>query len=153
VGEFFQIGVVRAAVIDRPQPAPPEQLGQLVGIDLIALVPVPGRPPPIADDDPMDERRDQVVQPLRLGPFFERDVNRAAQTAEKLDDRGPVRLQDAPGQHPPALLPDRGHGRCLMHVERDILGGPCHESRSLLLGSMGLGRLHGSSKGRALNMR
>jgi hypothetical protein len=40
-----------------------------------------------------------------------------------------------------------------MHIQRDILGGPFHESRSLLLGSMGLRRFHGSSKGRAFNMR
>jgi hypothetical protein len=31
-------------------------------------------------------------------------------------------------------------------------GGPFHECRSLL-GSTGLGRLHGNNKGRALNMR
>jgi len=40
----------------------------------------------------------------------------------------------------------------LVDVQRDILGGPFHESRSLL-GPTGLGRLYGSSKGRALNMR
>ena len=40
-----------------------------------------------------------------------------------------------------------------MDVQRDILRGPFHESRSLLLWSTGLGRLHGSSKWRVLNMR
>jgi len=39
-----------------------------------------------------------------------------------------------------------------VYVERDILRGPFHESRSLL-GTTGLGRLYGSSKGRTLNMR
>ncbi len=48
-----------------------------------------------------------------------------------------------------AVLGDRG---CLVHVQRHILGCPFHESRSLLW-TTGLGRLHGSSKGRALNMR
>lgn len=37
-----------------------------------------------------------------------------------------------------------------MHIERPILGAVLHECRSVLLRSMGLGRLHGSSKGRAL---
>jgi len=41
---------------------------------------------------------------------------------------------------------------CLVDVQRDILGSPFHESRSLLW-STGLGRLDGSSKRRALNMR
>lgn len=36
-------------------------------------------------------------------------------------------------------------------VEPPRLGGALHESRSLLW-AMGLGQLHGSSKGRALNM-
>jgi hypothetical protein len=47
---------------------------------------------------------------------------------------------------------DRRQRGCLMHIERDILGGAFHESRSLLW-STDLRQLHGSSKGRALNMR
>jgi len=39
-----------------------------------------------------------------------------------------------------------------VNVQRDILGSPFHESRSLLW-ITGPGRLHGNSKGRALNMR
>ena len=41
---------------------------------------------------------------------------------------------------------------CLVDVQRDILGSPFHESRSLLW-STDLGRLDGSSKRRVLNMR
>jgi hypothetical protein len=55
-----------------------------------------------------------------------------------------------PHATPPALTA-RGHRHCLMHVQRDILRRPFHESRSLLW-AMGLRQLHGSSKGRALNM-
>jgi hypothetical protein len=40
----------------------------------------------------------------------------------------------------------------LMHIQRDILRGPFHESRSLLLGSMGLGRSMVAARG-AFNMR
>src|SRR6266571_9338779 len=63
-----------------------------------------------------------------------------------------VGRQHTPCDHPPALLPHRRHRGCLVDVQRDILGGPIHEGRSLLWAT-GLGRLHGSSKGRALNMR
>ncbi len=37
-------------MIDRAQPAQPKQLGQPVGIDLIALVALAGHPSPITDD-------------------------------------------------------------------------------------------------------
>jgi hypothetical protein len=139
-------------VIDRAQAAAPQQLRQPVGIHLVALVPLPGLPPPIADDDSINERRDQIVQPLRLGPFLKGDVHGAAHAAEELPDRGALRRQHAPGNHAAALLSHRRDGACLVDIERDILGGPFHESRSLLW-STGPRRLHGSSKGRALNMR
>jgi len=57
-------------MIDRAQPAAAKLLRQLVGIDLIGLVPLPRRPAAIADDDPIHERCQQVVQPLRLGAFL-----------------------------------------------------------------------------------
>jgi hypothetical protein len=136
----------------RPQAAAPEQLGQLVGIHLVALVAVAGPSPLIAHDDPIDERGHQPVQPLRLGPFLKGDVHAAAHAAEELDERWRLRGQDRPRDHPPAVVPDRGHRHCLMDVQRHILRRPFHESRSLLW-AMGLRHLHGSSKGRALNMR
>jgi len=139
-------------VIHRAQAPASEQLGQLVGIDLIALVPVPGLPPLIAHDYPIDERGHEFVQPLRLGPFLKGDVHGAAHPTEELDDRRPRGRQDGPREHVPALFPYRGHRRCLMDVQRDILRRPFHESRSLLW-AMGLRQLHGSTKGRALNMR
>ena len=51
-----------------------------------------------------------------------------------------------------AVIPYRGDRGCLMDVERHILRRSLQESHSLLW-SLGLGRLHGSSKGRAFNMR
>ena len=78
---------VGVAVIDRPQAAAPEELGQLVGIGPVVLVAVPPLPAPIADDDAGHQRGDQIVQPSGLRAFFEGDVNRATQAAEELDDR------------------------------------------------------------------
>jgi hypothetical protein len=58
----------------------------------------------------------------------------------------------APGQRPPALVPVGGHRSCLVDVQRHILHRSLQESRSVLW-SVGLGRLQGSSKGRAFNLR
>ena len=55
--------------------------------------------------------------------------------------------------HLSGLGANRGRGGCLMHVEAEILHSACHESRSFGWWSIGLGRLHGTTKGRALNMR
>ena len=63
---------MRTAVIDRAQPAQPKQLGQPVGINLIALVALACDLTRITDDYSIGERRDQIVQPLRLGPHLER---------------------------------------------------------------------------------
>ena len=139
-------------MIDHAQPAAAELLGQLIGIDLIGLVPLPRRCAAIADYDSIHQRRQQVVQPLGLGAFLEGDMHRAAHPAHELRDRAAVGRQHAPRDHPSALFPHRRTRSCLVHVQRDILGSPFHESRSLLW-STGLGRLHGNSKGRALNMR
>lgn len=110
------------------------------------------RPAPIADDDPMHQRRQQVVQPLRLGPFLEGDVHGTAHPADELRERDTLGRQHAPRNHPPALRPHRCHRSCLVDVQRDILCSPFHESRSLPW-TTGLGQLHGSSQGRTLNMR
>jgi len=69
-------------VIHRAQPASAEQLREGIGIDLIALVPRPRCPAPITDDDPIDERRQQIVQLLRLGAFLERDMDRPPHPAD-----------------------------------------------------------------------
>jgi hypothetical protein len=71
-------------VIHCTQPAAPEPLRQLVGINMIALIPLPGLAPPIAHDHPIHQGDQQIVHPLRLGPFLKRDVNRPAHAARAI---------------------------------------------------------------------
>jgi hypothetical protein len=72
---------------------------------------------------------------------------------EELENGRLLRGQDCARDHSAALLPNRSDGRCLMHIQRDILQSALHESRSLV-GSIAVPRrLYGSTKGRALNMR
>jgi hypothetical protein len=150
--QLLERGPVRTAVIHRAQAAASQPLGELVGIDLVALVPRLPLPPPIAHHHPIDQGHQQIVQPLGLRAFLKGDVDRAAHAAEELHDRRRLRRQDGPGDQPPGVLPDGCDGGCLMHVQRHMFGGAFHESRSLLR-SMAIRHLHGSSKGRALNMR
>ena len=72
------------------------------------------------------------MEPLCVSPFLEGDPNGTAHTAEELDDRGRLGRQDGTRNHPASLLPDRRDGRCLMDVQRHILGRPLHEGRSLV---------------------
>ncbi len=120
------------AVIDRPQAAASQLLGQLVGIGQVVFVGVPALPAPIADDDARHQRGDQIVQPLRLGPFFESDVNRTTHAAKEFDERRGFRGHDRASDDASAFFPDRGDRACLMDVEPNILCSPFHESRSLL---------------------
>jgi len=143
---------IASAVIHRAQAAAAQPVGQLIDVDPVPLVALLALPPPIAHDDAIHAGREEIVQPLRLGPFLEGDVNRAPHAAEELHERRCFRRQDAARDHAAAVLADRGQGGCLMHVQRHMFGGLFHESRSLL-GSMRSRHFHGSSKGRALNMR
>jgi len=95
------------------------------GLLLVALAAL------IADDDARHQRRDQIVQPLGLGPFLKGDVNRAAHAAEELDKRRSFRRHDRARDDASPFLADRGHRACLMDVEPDILGRPLHECHSL----------------------
>ena len=95
-------------------------------------VAVAGCAAPIADDDAIDERRDQVVQPLGLRPFLKGDMHTTAHATDERNERQLLRRQDAPRDHPAARFPHRGDRGCLVDVQRDILRGPFHESRSLL---------------------
>jgi hypothetical protein len=65
-------------MVDGAQATAAEQIGELIRIQLVRLVPVLGFPPPVTDDDPIDHGREHVMQPLRLRSFFERDMNGAA---------------------------------------------------------------------------
>ncbi len=151
-GELLQRRAIGAPMIDCAQRPAAQLLGEVVGIDLIPLIALARRPASIADNHPIHERRQQLVQPLRLGAFLERDMPSPAHPADELRQGAAVSRQHASRNHPPAHLPHRRHRSCLVHVERDILRCPFHESRSLLR-TTGLGRLYGSSRGSALNMR
>jgi hypothetical protein len=139
-------------MVDGAQAASPEQLRELVGIDLVALIPLARRAPAITDDHPIDERRQQIVQPLRLGALFEREVHRPAHATEEFAEGRALGGQHASCDHASARLAYRGDRAGLMDVEADILGRPFHERRSWLR-TTGLDRLHGPAQGRTLNMR
>jgi hypothetical protein len=108
-GEFTQRGVVRASVVDGAQAAASEQMGELIGIDLVALVAEPVLLASIADDEVVDLRQEEVVQPLRLGALLEGHADRAAHSAEELQERMLFRGKDSPSDHPSVLLPNRRH--------------------------------------------
>jgi hypothetical protein len=74
-------------VIDRSQSTAAKELRQSVGIDMVALVSLSGLPATIADHDPIHHGHQAIVQPLRLGPFFERHVDRSAHHPQELEDR------------------------------------------------------------------
>jgi hypothetical protein len=103
-GELLQVGAGGAIVIDRAQATAPQQLRQLVRVDLVTFVPWAGFPAPITHDDPIGKGREQVVQPLRLSPLLKRNVHRAAHPPEELRNRGALRRQYASRDHPPILL-------------------------------------------------
>jgi len=119
-------------VVYRPEVTLQQSAGELIRIHLAGLVAAPALTPPVADEDPVRDRHQEVVQPLSLRALLEGDVHRASHAAEELDQRRRVRRQDAPGDHAPALLTDRSHGRCLMDIECHILTRPLHEGRSLV---------------------
>ena len=82
---------MRTVVTDRAQAPATQEVRQLIGTDLIALVPLLGRAAAIADEHAIDHRPQQVVEPLRLRAFLERDMNRAAHAAEELHERHRLR--------------------------------------------------------------
>jgi hypothetical protein len=99
--EFLQRQPVTAAVMDRPEIAGQEPVRELVGVDLVGLVAAMFATP-IADDHAIHDRREQVVQPLRLRAFLEGDVDRATHRTEELDQRGMPGGQDAARSRPRA---------------------------------------------------
>ncbi len=93
------------------------------------------------------------MEPLGLGTFLEGHVDRAPHPAKELHEGVFLCGKHATRDHPPVLLPNRGHRRRLMNIEADVLRATFHESRSLL-GSNGHRRLDGTpGRGRALNIR
>jgi hypothetical protein len=124
-------GAVGLAVEEGAQAAAAQQLGPLVGVDLIALVAAAVLPASIADDDARDQWADQLVQPLGLGALFQGHVDGAAHTTEELDEARFLGGQDGAGDDAPTFLADQGDGGCLVDVEGDLFDGPSHESTSL----------------------
>src|SRR5687767_15936213 len=92
------------------------------------------------------------MEPLGLRPFFNRDVDRAAHPAEVLQQRRFLRREDAAGDDLATVFAHGSHGGSLVDVEADVLCRSGHESRSLRWSMVGW-HLHGSRKGRALNIR
>ena len=73
-------------MIDRAEPPAAQQLGQLVRIRLVALIALRRLAAPIAHQDPVDHRDQEIVESLRLRAFLERDVKGAAHAAEPVHD-------------------------------------------------------------------
>jgi hypothetical protein len=84
-------------------------MGELVGIDLVALVAEPVLLAAVADEEAIDPRQEEVVQPLGLRALLEGQVDRAARPPEELEQRLLLRGQDRASDHPSTLLPNRGH--------------------------------------------
>jgi hypothetical protein len=127
--QLAQCRALRAAVVDGPQVAAQEPLGEHVRVDHVGLV-AAVFPAPVAHHDLIDQRAEQVVQPLRLGALLEDDVHGAAHAGEELGERAGLRRHDAAGDHAPAGLADRGNRRGLVDVERHVLRRSFHEGRS-----------------------
>ena len=114
------------------QLARPQLVHELPGVVPVALVPVVTFAAPIADDHPRNAPDKQVVEPLRVRALLERHVGGAAHPAHELEERRRLGRHHAPRDHASGVVTDDGDGRCLVHIESDILGCPLHESRSLL---------------------
>jgi hypothetical protein len=91
-------------VIDRPELASPEPGREVVGIDPIAHVPTPLFPVAIADDHPLDERDEEVVEPLGLGALLESDMDRPPHPPKELHQGRALGGKDGPGDHLPVSV-------------------------------------------------
>jgi hypothetical protein len=74
-------------VIDRAERALAQQAREQIGVALIRFVPERRLPAAVADDHPIDDGHEQVVQPLRLRAFLERDLPGAPHPSEHLQER------------------------------------------------------------------
>lgn len=142
----------RGAVIHALQRPDPQSLRQQVGIDLVVLVDQFLLPSHVANDDSLSDRLQQIVQPLRLRAFLERDVHPRPLAANQSDDGLRLRRHRRLEHDRPRLIPCRRHGRCLVHVQTEIMNPLIlHGSRPFL--SFGLRTIQTYKKGRAFNMR
>ena len=142
----------RGAVIYGLQRPDTQPLGQLLGVDAVALVGELALAADVADHDPLGMRLQQVVQPLGLRSFLERHVDPRPGPSHERQDRPRLRRHRRSHRDRPALVPYARHDRCLMHVHSEILNRLVfHGSRPFL--SCDFWRNQTYRKGRAFNMR
>ena len=130
----------------------PKLLAEPVGIDAIALVGRFAPPAKIAHHHLLGVRRQQIVKPLRLGSLLESHVHARTQSTHQTDD-GPCLGRHRCAHHDlPLLVPHTRYGRCLVHIQREILSRLLfHGSRPFL--SFVVFQFQTYRKGRAFNMR
>jgi hypothetical protein len=94
-----------AAMIDRPQLAAPEPGRQLIGVHPIALVAAALVAVAVTDHYPVDQRDQEFMEPLRLGLFLKRDVDRPPHPAEEIGQRRGLGRDDGPAHSAMASRP------------------------------------------------
>ena len=75
------------AVIDGPERSKPQHLRERRGVDPVILWRGLRSSADVADDHAIGVRLQQVVEPLHLGSFFERNVHARAGRAYETEDR------------------------------------------------------------------
>ena len=109
--------------IDGLERAQAQQLGQLLGVNLIRLV---ARAKPmvvtrVTDHDLCDQRFEQRMQPGRVRAFFERDMHRPAQTFKEIPDDLGVGGDDVAHHDVPDRIVNRDHDSCFVDIHAHIL--------------------------------
>lgn len=132
---FLERAGREARVEDGTERAEPEQVGEQLGVDPIALVgdlrAVRAR---IADHQMRALGLEQIVQPLSLGPLLEGHVEIRPETPYE-PDQFVRRRRDDPAMHDlPLRVAQRVRRGCLMDVESEILHSchAAHGARSFL---------------------
>ena len=73
-------------MVNALQGAEAKSFREQIGIDIVVLVDQFLLPPDVAHDHPLGDRLQQIVQPLRLRPLFERNVHSRSLPAHQSDD-------------------------------------------------------------------
>jgi hypothetical protein len=90
---------------------------ELLGVILLITLVAPMRlTTPITDNYPINQRGEQIAQPLRLRAFFKCDMNRTAHTSKELDHGRFLSRKMGACQNPTTLCPHRSQRGCLVHV-------------------------------------
>ena len=121
----------------------------MLGIDAITLVRYLALSADVADHQSLDVRLHQIMQPLRLRPFLERDMNACTGVAHERRDCPSFCRHRRSHPDRAAHVPHANHDRCLVHAHRaNRLF--FHGSRPFL--SFVFWRIQTDGKGRAFNM-